>query len=83
MHNLRHSPPLHRNPTAKDIVARRYEELDRVTLAVPVVAEKGQRLPAGASGTVVAVFRGGAAYIVEFAIPFHAVVTVSPDAIRA
>nr|WP_295827962.1 DUF4926 domain-containing protein [uncultured Azospirillum sp.] len=57
------------------------EELTRVELSKPVESEDGV-LPAGAMGTVVGVYRGGAAYEVEFAKPFHTVATVMPDAIR-
>ncbi len=55
-------------------------ELARVALSVPVETGAGT-LPAGAVGTVVGVYRQGAAYEVEFTIPFHAVATVTPDAI--
>lgn len=57
------------------------EELSRVVLCRDVVAEGG-RLPAGAAGTVVGVYRGGATYEVEFTKPFHAVATVDAAAIR-
>ncbi|WP_204561862.1 DUF4926 domain-containing protein [Azospirillum palustre] len=57
------------------------EELTRVELSKPVEPEDGV-LPAGSVGTVVGIYRGGAAYEVEFAKPFHAVATVMPDAIR-
>lgn len=57
------------------------EELTRVALSKPVETEDGV-LPAGSVGTVVGIYRGGAAYEVEFAKPFHAVATVMPDAIR-
>jgi hypothetical protein len=57
------------------------EELTRVALSKPVETEDGV-LPAGSMGTVVGVYRGGAAYEVEFAKPFHTVATVMPDAIQ-
>ncbi|KAA0589150.1 DUF4926 domain-containing protein [Azospirillum lipoferum] len=57
------------------------EELTRVALSKPVETEDGV-LPAGSMGTVVGVYRCGAAYEVEFAKPFHTVATVMPDAIR-
>lgn len=57
------------------------EELTRVVLSKPVETEDGV-LPAGSMGTVVGVYRGGVAYEVEFAKPFHTVATVMPDAIR-
>jgi hypothetical protein len=39
-------------------------------------------LPGGLMGTVVGVYRDGAAYEVEFAKPFNTVATVMPDTIR-
>ncbi|MGA1858018.1 DUF4926 domain-containing protein [Azospirillum sp. 11R-A] len=57
------------------------EELMRVALSRPVETEDGV-LPAGSMGTVVGIYRGGAAYEVEFAKPFRTVATVMPDAIR-
>ncbi|WP_342150559.1 hypothetical protein [Methylorubrum sp. SB2] len=36
----------------------------------------GERVPAGASGTVVEVLKGGEAYVVDVVEPFDAVVTV-------
>jgi hypothetical protein len=51
-----------------------------VVLIGPLHAE-GESLPAGASGTVVEVLRGGAAYIVEFFRPRHCVVTVHDHAL--
>lgn len=57
------------------------EELSRVALAVAVRTEDGE-LPAGATGTVVGVYRQGEAYEIEFTQPFHTVATVMPDAIR-
>lgn len=50
-------------------------ELQRVTLARLVDCEEG-RVPAGATGTIVHVWRNGAAFEVEFTQPFHAVATV-------
>jgi hypothetical protein len=46
-----------------------------VSLSHPVDAE-GLTLPGGARGTVVHVFPDERAYIVEFELPVHAVVTV-------
>ena len=57
------------------------EELTRVALFKPVETEDGL-LPAGSMGTVVGVYRRGAAYEVEFTKPFHTVATVMPDAIK-
>ncbi|CAO3402609.1 hypothetical protein [Azospirillum palustre] len=57
------------------------EELRRIALSKPVETEDGV-LPAGSMGIVVGVYRGGAAYDVEFMKPFHTVATVMPDAMR-
>ncbi|MGH7116885.1 MAG: DUF4926 domain-containing protein [Stellaceae bacterium] len=43
---------------------------------------QGKTLPAGATGAVVYVYRDGTGYEVEFAEPFHCVVTVQQDDIR-
>ena len=60
------------------------EELSRVILRRPVDAEEAPRqVPAGASGTVVSVLAGGAAYLVEFTEPFAALVEVAADDIDA
>ena len=57
-------------------------ELSRVALRRPhECAPEGKVLPEGATGTVVIVYRGGAGYEVEFARPFHCLVTVQPDEI--
>lgn len=67
----------------------RLNELDRVELRVPRDERGGRSVPAGSDGTIVAVLKGGAAYIVEFERPFQALVTVEPadivqiDAARA
>jgi len=62
---------------------RAFEELDDVTLAVPVhVASLDQDLPAGAHGTVVGIWQGGRAYEVEFSEPFECLVTVPADGLR-
>lgn len=42
----------------------------------------GGVLPEGTRGIVVHAYRGGAGYEVEFAEPFHAVVTVTRDDIE-
>ena len=54
------------------------EELSSVRLRRPVdVAEAGRTLPIGARGTIVSVLGGGAAYIIEFADPFRALVDLA------
>lgn len=57
-----------------------WQELDRVKLRVDRQEERGSRtVPAGAAGTIVAVLKNGEAYIVEFAQPVEALVTVEPE----
>ena len=58
-------------------------ELDRVTLARDVVGDEGQPVPAGSTGTVVAVWSGGAAFDVEFGGSLDALATVEAVAISA
>lgn len=57
-------------------------ELERVSLSSSVTDDDGREVPAGSTGPVVGVYRGGAAYEVEFVEPFHTVATVLPDAIH-
>ena len=56
------------------------EELSAVSLRKPHGTDGGL-LPAGAEGTVVAVYGSGDAYCVEFEVPFHALVVTARDAI--
>lgn len=58
-------------------------ELDRVTLAREVVGDEGQVVPAGSSGTVMAVWSGGSTFDVEFGGPLDALATVEAAAIAA
>jgi len=60
-------------PTAER--ARAIPELSMVVLRRPHECE-GKTLPEGATGAVVYAYRDGAGYEVEFAEPFHCVVTV-------
>lgn len=53
-----------------------FDELATVGL-VHAVAVDDRSLPAGTRGTVVGVYRGSAAYEVEFDQPFHAIVTLT------
>lgn len=57
-------------------------DLSIVSLRHPHDCEGGV-LPEGARGTVVHTYRDGAGYEVEFEKPFHCVVTVERDEIRA
>jgi hypothetical protein len=56
-------------------------DLSVVALREPVPAAD-RTLPAGAEGTVVGTWAGGEAYVVEFAEPFHAVITVDAKLLR-
>ena len=60
----------------------RFAELSPVTLKRPVDVQ-GRRLPVGARGTVVAAYRDGIGFEVEFLDPFHAVVTLEADDLAA
>lgn len=53
----------------KDEPASSFRDLDDVVLLSDAMTDDGITLPAGTEGTVVAVWRGGAAYEVEFAKP--------------
>lgn len=59
----------------------RIAELDRVTLSRDVWGDGGARVSAGAIGTVVGIWAGGAAFEVEFTRPVPALVTVRAEAI--
>jgi hypothetical protein len=52
-------------------------------LSSPWNLDDGRTLPAGAAGAIVGVWGGGKAYEVEFAEPFHAVVTVPASELSA
>lgn len=62
--------------------ARRFAEHSVVRLKRPVDV-KGRSLPSGTNGTVVAAWRDGNGYEVEFFEPFHAVVTLEADDLSA
>lgn len=51
-------------------------DLDDVVLLAGAVTTMGVKIPAGTEGTVVAVLRDSAAYVVEFAEPLGAIATV-------
>ncbi|WP_375464114.1 DUF4926 domain-containing protein [uncultured Methylobacterium sp.] len=57
-------------------------ELDRVALTAAVLTDGGHAIPAGTEGTVVGVWRDGAAYEVEFAHPAGALATVEAGHLR-
>ena len=53
-----------------------WAEHDVVSLSSPIQVSDGRSLPKGSVGAAVGIWKGGAAYEVEFNQPFHAVVTV-------
>lgn len=56
-------------------------ELDVVTLKTAALSDDGDTVPAGATGTIVAVYGDAAAFGVEFETPLHALATVYPHQI--
>lgn len=56
-------------------------ELDRVRLLSTVRGDDDQRIPEGATGTVVGIYDGGSAFEVEFALPVDALATVDGCAV--
>jgi hypothetical protein len=62
--------------------APHFAELSVVALKNPVDV-KGRCLPAGTRGTVVAAYRDGIGYEVEFFEPFHAVATLEANDLSA
>jgi hypothetical protein len=61
--------------------SRLIPELTTVTLTHRLEC-KGGLLPEGSRGAVVHAYKDGAAYEVEFDVPFHCVVTLQPKDIR-
>jgi hypothetical protein len=86
-HAMRVPIPMDEFRTTDDATEPRgapFKELDDVVLATPIrVATTGRDLPAGAHGTVVGVWRNGAAYEVEFTQPFACLVTLRATSLRA
>ena len=70
-----------RAPARPETMPQPLEELSLATLARDVEADV-RRVPAGSTGTVVGVYRGGVAYEIEFIRPFHCVATVEGDAVE-
>ncbi|ABY32852.1 DUF4926 domain-containing protein [Methylorubrum sp. SL192] len=61
---------------SEDCPGAALRELDDVRVLTDVVTMDGDTIPAGTEGTVVAVWRGGEAYEVEFPEPMGALATV-------
>lgn len=79
--------PLPRPETGGVAAGASVAELDRVTLGQDVESDvesdDGETVPAGATGTVVGIWAGGAAFGVEFTVPVSALATVRAEAIAA
>ncbi|MCJ2052559.1 DUF4926 domain-containing protein [Methylobacterium sp. J-070] len=58
------------------------QDLDRVALTAAAISDDGDVLAAGTEGTIISVYRGGEAYVVEFPTPVGALATVRPKDIR-
>ncbi|KQO94855.1 DUF4926 domain-containing protein [Methylorubrum extorquens] len=58
-----------------------FKDLDRVVLTADVTTDDGDTVAAGAEGTIVGVWRDGAAYEVEFTTPIAGLATVLPSAL--
>lgn len=59
-----------------------FRELDRVQTLVATLGEEGEDVPAGSTGTIVAVWGEGAAFEVEFTRPVETLVAIRPEALR-
>lgn len=59
-----------------------FRELDRVTTLADAVGEDGETIPAGSTGTVVAVWGDGAAFDVEFMRPVEALAAIEFAALK-
>jgi hypothetical protein len=57
-------------------------ELDRVQILQAISGDDDLRVPAGATGTVVAIYAGGEAFDVEFTEPVDTLATVEATALR-
>ena len=67
--------------TFRQVPAGPFNELDRVRLKKRLELAQSI-LPEGSTGTIVAVWKHGAAYDVEFAELFHAVETLSVETLE-
>ncbi|TGD98046.1 DUF4926 domain-containing protein [Methylobacterium nonmethylotrophicum] len=56
-----------------------FRDLDGVLVTIPVTTGDGDAIPAGTEGTIVGIWRDGAACEVEFAQPPGALATVAAD----
>lgn len=58
--------------------AMAFRELDRVRTLVEVRGEDGESVPAGSTGTVVAIWGEGASFEVEFTRPVETLAAIEP-----
>lgn len=58
-----------------------FRELDRVRTLVEVRGEDGESVPAGSTGTVVAIWGEGASFEVEFTRPVEALAAIEPGSL--
>jgi hypothetical protein len=56
-----------------------FQELDWIRTLTDTFGEDGERVPAGGTGTVVAVRDGGAAFDAELTRPVEALAAITPD----
>ena len=66
----------------EDVPRSSLRELEDVVLTVAVEGDDRLTIPAGAEGTIVSVYNGGEAYLVEFAEPEGTLASVARDEIR-
>ncbi len=78
---MRAQLPKTRVPPAGAESDGRVRELDRVRVLRAVTGDDDLTVPAGATGTVVAVYADGAAFEVEFTDPIDTLATVEADTV--
>ncbi|CAA2156736.1 DUF4926 domain-containing protein [Methylobacterium brachiatum] len=70
-----------RSPADRAPTGTAFRELDRVRTLAEVIGEDGERVPAGSTGTIVAVWGAGAAFDVEFTRPVEALAAIAPESL--
>ena len=58
-----------------------FRELDRVRTLVEILGEEGEIVPAGSTGTVVAIWGEGASFEVEFTRPVETLAAIEPGSL--
>jgi len=66
----------------QDVPQSSLRDLDDVVLLAATMSDDGDIIPAGAEGTIVSVHGEGESYVVEFAEPEGALVSVFPHEVR-